>query len=367
MSARDGCAADLLSNVSPSALPNVALQVPLFVLPSALEPRGMERNAFRRPCPIPAVERHRLPGYAALLLTAAALLGRGSLAADGIAPRLPLLLGTALAVGVAATTEYWSLGNVDALSLGRADAADFLAVVVGAGLTYWLHAQTGAGAVVASAAVGLAAGLALPRVDSAAYCGSFVGMVSPAVFPEVGLVVAAAAVAGGLFVAARGAFDGFGGKLGTTALFGCLVVALAAGADYAAGSPPPWGEAALIVPIAAVAAVLTVTLGVRAGLGAVVASAAVGLLAGLGLPAAFPADGETLAMAAFCGSFVGMIAPARLDGELRVGAAGALSGAVFVAASPALAGAGGKLGTTAFASCLAVYGTIEGYERLAEP
>lgn len=310
------------------------------------------------------MERHRLPGYAGLVLAAGTLLGRGTLTADGFAPRLPLLAATALAVGVTATAEFQQLRRADALSLERGDAADFLAVVAGAALTYWLSVDAGFGPVVASAAVGLAAGVALPRVDSAAYCGSFVGMVSPAVFPDIGLVAAAGLASGALFVAARGAFDGFGGKLGTTALFGVLVVGVGTGADYAAGSSPPWGEAALIIPTGAVAAALTVALGVRYGWGAVVASAAVGLLGGLALPPLFPAVGDTLAAVAFCASFVGMVAPARIDGELRVGAAGALSGGVFVAVSPALAGAGGKLGTTAFVSCLALYGVSAGYGRL---
>ncbi|MBP1987046.1 hypothetical protein [Halolamina salifodinae] len=312
------------------------------------------------------MKRHRLPGYAGLLLAAFALLGRGTAAVDGFAPRLPLLLGAALAATVAAVVEFRALRGADALAFDRGDAADFLAVVAGAVLTYWLSVDAGFGPVVASAVVGLAAGVALPRVDSAAYCGSFVGMVSPAVFPDAGLVVAAGAAAGALFVAARGAFDGFGGKLGTTAFFGILAVAAGTAAEFAAGTAPPWSEAALLLPVTAVAAALTVALGFRYGLGSVIASAAVGLFGGLVLPMLHPA-GDLLATAAFCATFVGMVAPARIDGELRVGAAGALSGAVFLAVSPVFAGAGGKLGTTAFVSCLACYGVSEGYERLRSP
>lgn len=310
------------------------------------------------------MERHRLPGYAGLLLAAATLLVGGVVQTTGFVLRLPLLGATAVPVGAAAAVEFRRLGRTDALSLERGDAADALAVVAGAVLTYWLAVEAGLGPVVASAAVGLAAGLALPRVDSAAYCGSFVGMVSPAVFPTLPLVAAAGAVAAGLFVAARGTFDGFGGKLGTTALFGFLVVTVGSGAEFAAGSPPAWGDAWLVVPTAAAAAALTVALGVRCDLGSVVASATVGLLAGVGLPALLPGVGDTLAAAAFCASFVGMVAPARIGGEPRVGAAGALSGVVFLAASPTLAGSGGKLGTAAFVSCLAVVGTSRAAERL---
>ena len=305
----------------------------------------------------------RLFGSAGLLLAAFALLGRGTATADGLAPRLPLLVGTALAAIIAAGVEFRALRGADALPLDRGDAADFLAVVAGALVTYWLSVDAGLGPVIASAAVGLVAGVALPRVDSAAYCGSFVGMVSPAVFPDVGLVVAAGAAAGALVVAARGAFDGCGGKLGTTAFFGCLVVAVGTDAAFAAGTAPPWHQAGLLLPVTGVAAALTVALGVRFDLGAVVASAAVGLLGGIALPPIHPA-GDLLATAAFCASFVGMVAPARIDGELRVGAAGALSGAVFLAVSPVFAGAGGKLGTSAFVACLGLYGASEAAERL---
>ncbi|MFW5948346.1 MAG: DUF7526 family protein [Halolamina sp.] len=310
------------------------------------------------------MKRHRPVGFVGLLLASAVLLGRGTLAADGLALRHPVLLGTALAGGVAAPVEVARLRRTDALSLAPDDAADALALVAAAALTYSLSVDAGLGPVVASAAVGLLAGVTLPRVDSAAYCGSFVGMVSPTVF-DLDLVIAAGVIAAGLFVAARGAFDGLGGKLGTTALFGCLVVVVGTGAHPTAGSPPPWGEAVLIVPVAAVAAAATVALGVRIGLGAVVASAGVGLVAGLSFPAVLPGVGEQLAAAAFCASFVGMVAPARLDGERRVAAAGALSGTVFVAVSPVLGGVGGKLGTTAFVSCLAVVGAVEAAERLS--
>ena len=309
------------------------------------------------------MDRHRLFDYAGLLLTATALLADGVLAA-GFAPRHLLLAGTAAAFGVTTTAELRGLRRTEALPLDRGDAADALAVVAGAGLTYWFSVDAGLGPVLASASVGLAAGVAVPRVDSAAYCGSFVGMVSPAVFPELSLVLVAGVASAGLFVAARGAFDGYGGKLGTTALFGCLVAAAASGTAFAAGSSPAWGETVFVVPTAVIAAALTVVLGVRYGLGAVVASAVVGLLAGVGLPALFPELGGTLALAAFCASFVGMVAPARIDGELRVGLTGAVSGLAFVALSPALAGAGGKLGTTAFVSCLAAVGVAEGVERL---
>jgi hypothetical protein len=86
-----------------------------------------------------------------------------------------------------------------------------------------------------------------------------------------------------------------------------------------------------------------------------VGSAAVGLVAGPALPTLAPA-GETLAAAAFCGSFVGMSSADRLESEARVAAARGVCVLVFVAVSGTFAGADGKLGTAAFVSCLAVAG-----------
>jgi len=265
--------------------------------------------------------------------------------------------GVVLVGAVTATVERRSaFARLDGTALARSDAVDALVVTLAAGLTYILSVHAGLGPVLASAAVGVAAGLAVPDVDAAAYCGSFVGMASPAVFPSVWPVLVAGAVAGVAFVAATASFVGFGGKLGTLALFGCVTAGLLLGVEYATAVVTPWGSAALTVPVAAVAAVATVVLSDRGGLGAVVGSALVGLVAGLTLPVVAPGVGGRLATVAFCASFVGMSSRERLDSEVQVGLAGALCGLVFVVVTPALVGAGGKLGTTAFVSCVAVAG-----------
>ncbi|UPV74672.1 hypothetical protein M0R89_01050 [Halorussus limi] len=303
----------------------------------------------------------RLAGYAVLLLTPIALLA-GALFTGGVSPAvLGLEGGVVLAGGVAAATERErALEAPDARELERGDLLDALAVLVAAVVTYWLSVGAGLGPVVASALVGLVAGVAAPEVGVPAYCGSFVGMASPAVFPSTGHLAVAGLVSGVAFVAADGAFDGFGGKLGTLALFGCATTAALTGADFAAGSAFAWADATLFVPVAVAAAVATVALSVRLDLGGVVGSALVGLVAGLGFSAIPVGPGETLAAVAFCASFVGMTSSERLDGEARVALAGAVCGLVFVAVAAAFSGAGGKLGTVAFVSCV----TTAGAERL---
>ncbi|MFC7079801.1 hypothetical protein [Halorussus caseinilyticus] len=301
----------------------------------------------------------RLAGYVVLSLTPVALLARALFAGSASTATVGLEGGLVLAGGVAVAAERdRALGTPDAPELGRGEIIDALSVVAAAVLTYVLSVRFGLGPVVASALVGLAAGAFAAEIAVPAYCGSFVGMASPDLFPSVGYLAVAGLLAGLAFVAAERAFDGFGGKLGTLALFGCAATAVLTGADYAAASALAWTQAGLVVPVSVAGAVATAVLSVRLGLGAVVGSAVVGLVAGL--PALALGSGGTLAAAAFCASFVGMSSTDRLGGAGRVALAGAVCGLVFVTVAAAFSGAGGKLGTTAFVSCV----TVAGAERL---
>ncbi|NHN59441.1 MULTISPECIES: hypothetical protein [Halorussus] len=305
----------------------------------------------------------RVTGYAVLSLTPAALLARALVAGDASTAVVGLEGGLVLAGGAAVVAEHERvLGTSAELSFDRKDARGALAVAVAAVLTYGLSVTAGLGPVVASALVGLAAGLSGTDLDVPAYCGSFVGMASPELFPSVDYLAGAGLVAGLAFVAADRSFAGVGGKLGTLALFGCATAAALTGADYAAGSALPWTRAPLVVPVTVAAAVATTVLSVRLDLGSVVGSALVGLAAGLAA-ATLPFVSGTLAAAAFCASFVGMSSFDRLAGEARIALAGAVCGLVFVAVGTAFAGAGGKLGTVAFVSCVATAGAERLFER----
>lgn len=303
----------------------------------------------------------RVTGYVALLLTPVALLG-ATVSRPTHVPLSAVTLGTGvvLAGSVTAVAEGdGAVGRVNGVEVGVEDAVDVLAVVAGAVLTYGLTLAVDVGPVLASAVVGLLVGVVAPRVAVPAYCGSFVGMASPDLFPPSAYVVAGG-VAGAVYVAADGSFDGFGGKLGTIAMFGCATtMLLVPGVEYASGTPLPWGEAGVVVPVAILAAVATFVLSVRFGLGAVLGSATVGVAAGVGFPGLFPSLGAPLAAVAFCASFVGMSTTDRFANAIHVAAAGAVCGVAFVAVAPAFAGAGGKLGTTAFLSCVATFGAAE--------
>ncbi|WP_340098817.1 hypothetical protein [Salinibaculum salinum] len=246
--------------------------------------------------------------------------------------------------------------TVDTARLESGDAADALAVAVAGPLTFFISTTLGQGPVAASAFVGLIAALTVGEQAAPAYCGSFVGMVSTAVLPTLGPVALASLVAAGIYVLATRVFNGFGGKLGTTAFVGCTAVIVPSSYTYAPASALAAGPAVTAVVAATVGAVAAFLLSVCYDHGAVVGSAVVGLTAGLLAPPAFgPELGGVVATAAFAGSFVGMVSETRLPSLGLVAVAGLLSGLVYVGVSPIFGGSGGKLGTVAFTACLVTW------------
>ena len=81
------------------------------------------------------------------------------------------------------------------------------------------------------------------------------------------------------------------------------------------------------------------------------------LVAGLVCPPLL-AGGDAVAAVAFCASFAGMAAPARIPSPGAMLLAGGTAGLAFVGATPYFVGFGGKLGTIAFAACLATAGVL---------
>lgn len=278
---------------------------------------------------------------------------------NGLIPT-PLAVATAGLVGAvtldAGRREFRAAvfgETVEVARLRRADAADAAAVAAAGPLTYALSVSLGQGPVVASALVGLLAALTVGEQAAPAYCGSFVGMASTAVFPALAPVAAASLVAALVYVLSKRVFQGFGGKLGTTAFLGCGAVVLPSSYSYAAGVPVAPTTALAAITAATVGALAAFLLAVRLGHGAVVGSAAVGLVAGLLSPPTLgPALGGVVAAAAFAGSFVGMVSETRLPSLALVGVAGVVSGLVYVGVAPHFGGSGGKLGTIAFTACL---------------
>ena len=117
----------------------------------------------------------------------------------------------------------------------KGNILEFITLVIGSLLTFYLNNYLEWGAVLASATVGLAGGLLpyikpsseqLKSVAIAIYCGSFVGMASTSLFNEIHYIFIASAISGLFYIYTRGLLIGFGGKLGSVAMSGVLATVL---------------------------------------------------------------------------------------------------------------------------------------------
>ncbi len=108
-------------------------------------------------------------------------------------------------------------------------------VPVGAVICYLLNIHYGLGSVLAAGIVGTIASflplinkksIYLKQVPTSIYCGAFVGMSSTEISTSVGFVMIAAMVAGVFLLLSKNLFIGVGGKLGTMAFLGVIIVYL---------------------------------------------------------------------------------------------------------------------------------------------
>lgn len=304
-----------------------------------------------------------LLGFLSLATPAIVLVFLGVLGALLVAGSTPLgLLLAAITLGAVRGIQFEGYAAIRVHDIEAVDpermAGIGAALLFGTLATLALVIEGGLNPVVAASITGIAVALAAPTVAVPAYCGAFVGMTSPLVFPNYWYGFGAAAVATVVYIVALPVFHGVGGKLGTTAFVGTTVTIVVTGGDFLAEPLPDGRAIGLILAISVVAAVVTFSLHTRLPLGAVLASALVGVVGGLVLPLAFGDTGATLAAAAFGASFAGMAIPSRIPNEWWMALVGLAVGLTFVYTMPYLGGSGGKLGTIAFISCLAVYGTM---------
>jgi hypothetical protein len=236
-------------------------------------------------------------------------------------------------------------------------------VLGGALISYRLSVDVGLGAVTAAALVALVAALVVPDYAVSMYCGSFVGMTSARLLISHWDVAIAGGVAAVLYVLTSCAYPGFGGKLGTIAFTGSVFTGLGLDREFLITEIPEQPVILLIIVCAVVATAITYWLNVVLGHGPVMASGIVGIAAGLILPAVYPEIGGTLAVMAMCASFAGMSSRAHFPRWTMMLGVGLITGLIFVNSMPLLGGAGGKLGTIAFGSVLAVRGYYDLVER----
>lgn len=108
-------------------------------------------------------------------------------------------------------------------------------VPIGAVTCYFLNIYGGLGVVLATAITGVVASFLpslnkqsvyLKALPSPIYCGAFVGMSSAVIAPSIGFIVAAGILAGVLYLLSKNLFHQIGGKLGTLAFGGVIIVSL---------------------------------------------------------------------------------------------------------------------------------------------
>ncbi len=276
-----------------------------------------------------------------------------------------LTIGAALLVvtiGVAVGVQYewrflWGrfewppIDLTEALKIGASILGGTLLTLAGA-------VEIGLSPIVAAGIVGIAAAIVVPDRAVPAYCGAFVGMTSPDLFATYWHATAAGLVASAVFLVAQPAFHGIGGKLGTTAFVGATAIVLATTGTFESVALPDPGTVAVVVCYAIVGAVVTFALHARFDRSPVFASGIVGAVGGVGLPLVYSEFGGLMAAAVFAASFAGMTDVRRIPDERWIALAGLLVGLVVVYTGPYLGGSGGKLGTIAFGSCLAVHGLL---------
>lgn len=243
-------------------------------------------------------------------------------------------------------------------------AFEFLAVFIGGILTFYLAVDFGLGAVVAASLAAIVADMIVPEYGVPAYCGAFVGMSSNALFFNLTEVAIASAIAGIVYVLSRDVYGGFGGKLGTIAFIGAAVAGFGLGREFLLTPVAGWQTNLWVLLFAFIAAPLTFFLNCTLGNGPVLASGAVGLVGGLLLPVLFPQIGNTLAVVVICASFTGMSSTKRCHRFWHMLVAGLFTGILFIFTTPLLGGAGGKLGTIAFASIISTNGFIQMYRQV---
>ena len=240
----------------------------------------------------------------------------------------------------------------------------FVCVLIGVALAYTLNVEIGIGAVLAASLVSMMAAILLPSYSVSIALGGFVGMTSSRLLIGYVEVSYAATIAGLLYIYTDRVFNGFGGKLGVIVFVGTFITGSGLSREFEITSFPEWEAAVAIILIPILSAVLTQWLSVHQKHGPVLASGVVGITAGLWLPYFFPgAQGQTLAVMAMCSSYAGMTGKARIPNLSLMALVGLFCGLIFVFSMPLAGGAGGKLGTIAFGSVLAVRGYVDIWEK----
>lgn len=250
-----------------------------------------------------------------------------------------------------AVSTDWTLGLEKSLYTGT------VSIIIGAIVTYSISRHTVLSVIVAASIVGLLGEIIADKYSSLVYCGAFVGMTSPSVFSNYLHIVVVATLASCVWYLSRPMFRDMGGKLGTVAFAGVIVLVLSGGYSVEHHYFVDLQTLLLAVVYSVLGALVTCLLHINGKTSNVIASAVVGLVGGLA-PPIIHASGELLAASVFAASFAGMSTPERIPSCLRMASVGILTGVGVVYVTVTKDGCGGLLGAIAFGSSLVVYGAV---------
>jgi hypothetical protein len=232
-----------------------------------------------------------------------------------------------------------------------------LAVVIGALATFYL-AKFGMSAVLASALIGIGGSLLFKRYEIEIFTGSFVGM-SSIVFFNDGGILAASVISAVAYLMGKNVFVGIGGKLGSSAFIGTLLVAFLAGVDVVNfdnalinTSLPIWFIVIALI-VSAIASIVTNQMAQRWFKGSTVLGSSVAGILGYLLSLSFGGLGGLFAGTIYAATFAGMSQNKVLKSPLFFAIAGSITAVIFLASSTYFLGLGGKMGTSAFIGVLA--------------
>jgi hypothetical protein len=230
----------------------------------------------------------------------------------------------------------------------------FIYVVLGGIATFFIANQLNLNAVLVSGFVGLVASITFKKYQIPIYCGSFAGMASILIFDHMGWMFLSSIFTGLLFVASQEVFKGFGGKLGATAFLGTFVTAL-----ITKNYQDTYLQMEIYIQWEVIiyfilGAVVTNRLHLITKKSTVFTSGMLGVLAGIVLPIVYQENGLSLAAALFSGTFLGMTKIERFEKTRYFLLASIVGGIIFIYSQPYFNGLGGKLGSIAFISSMAM-------------
>jgi hypothetical protein len=232
-----------------------------------------------------------------------------------------------------------------------------LAVVIGALATFYLT-KASMSAVLASSIIGIVGSWVVKRYEIEIFTGSFVGM-SSVIFFSYGGIIIASLIASIAYLMGKNVFVGIGGKLGSSAFIGTMLVALFVGVDIwnfeiaLINTTLPLWFVVITLLFSTLASVATSQLAQRYFKGSVVLGSSVVGILGYILSLAFGTFGGLFAGTIFAASFAGMSQVKVLKTPLYFAIAGLITAIIFLASSTYFLGLGGKMGTSAFIGVLA--------------